>query len=339
MVIQSDLIAASVYSRKLSRNFSSNSSLRERRGSEVSRLQNRSGCPHHSLGLSCMGIRPLLPKTGHGSACPATEASGPPSVGASGATAVDVSGLSSAKVTSLRSPTSAATTAPSSWSKMGRSGMTRGGGTSPISTSGVTGGSEGESATAPAGIDVGAGYKIGGLGAATASTASPGMMAAPTGGSTWEACPMTARAAWAPRRREPCAEANQPAWRAATPAAEVGPVLRAFVGARPAEPYLRLLKGRKGKIKTHNEITETGVPSDTYPLWGKANRACGETPRAPVSAGAAEGCPAAGFDAASTSDARGTKGATSLGDVTTAEGSTSCTAGIGTCSWGTCGSA
>jgi hypothetical protein len=27
--------------------YSSNSSLRERRGFEVSRLQNRSGCPHH----------------------------------------------------------------------------------------------------------------------------------------------------------------------------------------------------------------------------------------------------------------------------------------------------
>jgi hypothetical protein len=66
MVDQSDLTAASVYSRKLSRDFSSNSSLRERRGSEVSRLQNRSGCPHHSLGLSCAEVRPLLPRTGHG---------------------------------------------------------------------------------------------------------------------------------------------------------------------------------------------------------------------------------------------------------------------------------
>jgi hypothetical protein len=28
-------------------------------------------------------------------------------------------------------------------------------------------------------------------------------------------------------------------------AEEAGPVLRAFVGARPAEPYLCLLKGRK----------------------------------------------------------------------------------------------
>jgi hypothetical protein len=78
MVDQSDLIAASVYSRKLFRDYSSNSSLRERRGSKVSRLQNRSACLHHSLGLSCAGIRPLLPKTGHGSACPSTEALGPP---------------------------------------------------------------------------------------------------------------------------------------------------------------------------------------------------------------------------------------------------------------------
>jgi hypothetical protein len=77
MVDRSDLIAASVYSQKLFRDCSSNLSLRERRGSEVSRLQNWSGCPHHSLGLSCVGMRPLLSKTGHGSVCPSTEASGP----------------------------------------------------------------------------------------------------------------------------------------------------------------------------------------------------------------------------------------------------------------------
>jgi hypothetical protein len=110
------------------------------------------------------------------------------------------------------------------------------------------------------------------------------------------------------------------------------------VGARPAEPCLRLLKEREGKFKTHSEKTETEVSSDTYPLRGKANCACGETPRAPVSAGAAEGCPAAGFDAASTSDARGAEGAVCPGDATTTEGPTSRTASTGTCSWGTCGS-
>ena len=151
MVDRSDLIAASVYSRKLSRDLSSSSSLRERRGSEseVPRLQNRSGRPPHSLGLSCAGIRPLLPKTGHGSARPSTEASGPPAVDASGTTAVDVPGLSSAKVIGLRSPTSATTAALSSWLRMGRSGMTRGGGASAIPTSATTGGPAGESATAP----------------------------------------------------------------------------------------------------------------------------------------------------------------------------------------------
>jgi hypothetical protein len=181
--------------------------------------------------------------------------------------------------------------------------VTQGRGAPAISTSAVAGGSADESAMAPAGIDDGAVNKTGGLEAAVASTTSPGMMAAPTGGSNWEACPMTARAAWAPRWRAPCAGANQPAWRAATPAAEAGLVLCAFVRASPAEPCLRLLKGRRGKFKTHSEITETGVPSVTYPLRGKANRACGETPQAPVSAGAVGGCPAAGFNAASTSDA------------------------------------
>jgi hypothetical protein len=134
-------------------------------------------------------------------------------------------------------------------------------------------------------------------------------------------------------------EANQPAWRAATPATEAGPVFRAFEGVRTAEPCLRLLKGRRGKFKTHSEITETEVPSDPYPLRGKANRACGETPRAPVSAGSTEVCPAAGFDAASTSDARGAEGAACPGDVATAGGPTSRMADTGTCSWGTRGSA
>jgi hypothetical protein len=81
------------------------------------------------------------------------------------------------------------------------------------------------------------------------------------------------------------------------------------VGARPAKPCLRLLKERDGKFKTHSGKTKTEVSSDTYPLRGKANRACGEAPRAPVSVGAAKGCPAAGFGAASASGARGTEGA------------------------------
>jgi hypothetical protein len=69
MVDRSDLIAVSVYSWKLSRDFS-NSSLWETRSSEEPRLQNRSSCPHHSLGLSCAETRPLLPRADHGSARP-----------------------------------------------------------------------------------------------------------------------------------------------------------------------------------------------------------------------------------------------------------------------------
>jgi hypothetical protein len=100
---------------------------------------------------------------------------------------------------------------------------------------------------------------------------------------------MTACASWSTRRRAPCAEAIQPAWRAAAPAEEAGPILRAFVGSSPAEPCLRLLKGRKGKIKIHRKMAETRVPSNTYPLRGKANRACGETSRTLVSADASKG--------------------------------------------------
>jgi hypothetical protein len=155
MVDRSDLIAASVYSRKLSRDLSSSSSLRERRGaeSEVARLQNSSGCPPHSLGLSCEGIRPLLPKTGHDPARPSTEVSGPPAADALVTITVDVLGLSSAKVAGLRSPTSATTTVLSSWPRTGRSRMTTGGGTATIPTSATTGSSVGELATAPVGVE------------------------------------------------------------------------------------------------------------------------------------------------------------------------------------------
>jgi hypothetical protein len=115
--------------------------------------------------------------------------------------------------------------------------------------------------------------------------------------------------------------------------------LRAFVGARPAKPCLRLLKGRDGKFKTHSEKSETGVSSDTYPLRTKANRACGEAPRTPIPTGAAEGCPAVGFGTISSSDARGAKGAACLGIITAAEGPAFCATSAGTCSWGAGGSA
>jgi hypothetical protein len=111
------------------------------------------------------------------------------------------------------------------------------------------------------------------------------------------------------------------------------------VGARPAKPCLRLLKERDDKFKTHNERTKIEVSSDTYPLRVKANRACGEAPRVPISTGAAEGCPAADFGIVSATDARGAEGAAGPGAVTTTEGPATCAASAGTCSWGTGGSA
>jgi hypothetical protein len=96
---------------------------------------------------------------------------------------------------------------------------------------------------------------------------------------------------------------------------------------------------RESKFKTHSVKTKTEVSSYTYPLRGKANRACGEAPQALVSAGAAEGWPAAGFSAASALGARGAEGAALRGVVTTTRGPTSCTADTGACSWGTGGSA
>jgi hypothetical protein len=144
------------------------------------------------------------------------------------------------------------------------------------------------------------------------------------------ASPIAARAAWDPCSRASCAEASQPAWHAAAPAAEASPVLRAFLGVRPAEPCLRLLKEGEQDQDTQKK-TKTEVFSDTYLLRTKASRACREAPRAPAPAGAIEGCSDAGFGTASASDARGAERAACPG-VVVARGPTSCTAGVGTCS-------
>jgi hypothetical protein len=68
MVDRSDPFAASAYSRSSSRDYSSRSSSRTKSGFEAPRVQNRSACPHHSLGLHHAGIRSPLPKMGRGSA-------------------------------------------------------------------------------------------------------------------------------------------------------------------------------------------------------------------------------------------------------------------------------
>jgi hypothetical protein len=283
-------------------------------------------CPLGTLptAIPMRGDKVAAPQDGPQLYVPLEQGVGSPAADASGAAVVDVLGLPLAKVAGLRSSTSATMAALSSWPRTGRSGMTTGGGASTIPTSAATGGSTSESVMAPTGVDAGTDNKSGGLGAAAVSAASPSMMAALIGGSAGEACPMATHAAWAPRRRAPCVEANQPAWRATAPAAEAGFVLRPFVGARPAKPCLRLLKERDDKFKTHSEKTRTEVSLDAYPLRGKANRACGEAPRAPVSAGAADGGPAAGGGAASASGARGAKGAALPGVDTTAGGSLAC---------------
>jgi hypothetical protein len=72
---------------------------------------------------------------------------------------------------------------------------------------------------------------------------------------------MATRAAWTPRSRASCAEASQPAWRDAALAAEADTVLNAFRGARPAEPYLHLLKGRDKAESGHTEKE----PKQRYP--------------------------------------------------------------------------
>jgi hypothetical protein len=118
------------------------------------------------------------------------------------------------------------------------------------------------------------------------------------------------------------------------------PVLRVFLGARPVELCLLLLKeGEKTRSRHTEEKTKAEVSSDTYPLRTRANHACGEAPRASALTGAAEGSSAADSGASSTSGAQGARGAARPGVVTMAGGPTSCAAGTGDCSWGTGGSA
>jgi hypothetical protein len=238
-----------------------------------------------------------------------------------------------------RSPISATAAALSLWPRLGRLGATSSSGASAIPTSRAMGGSAGESATAPVGVDAGASNRSGGLRATAVLAVSFGTMAASIEGSTRGTCPMATRAAWAPRSRVLCAEASQPAWCAAAPAAEASPVLRAFLGARPVEPCIRLLKeGEKTRSRHTEEKTKAEVSSETYLLRTRVNRACGEAPRASALAGAAEGSPAADSSTASTSGARGAKGAARPGIVMMAGGPTSHAAGTGDCSWGTGGS-
>jgi hypothetical protein len=145
MVDRSDPIAASAYSWSSSRDCSSRSSSRTKRGFEALRVQNRSACPRRSLGSRRTGMRSPLPKMGRGSAPPSSKASGPP--------AVDASGTPSAKEAGFRSPTSSS-------------------GTSAISASAATGGSTGKTATASAGAGAGTGDTSGGINAAAAPAAS-----------------------------------------------------------------------------------------------------------------------------------------------------------------------
>jgi hypothetical protein len=112
-------------------------------------------------------------------------------------------------------------------------------------------------ATASAEAGASAGSTSGRLKVAAAPAVSPGTTAASTEGSAWGARPMATCAAWAPRLGASCAEASRPAWRGAALVAEAGTVLRAFLGARPAEPCLHLLGG-KGKAGSGHTKKEPG---------------------------------------------------------------------------------
>jgi hypothetical protein len=70
MVDRSDPIVSLAHSRSSSRDCSSRSSSRTKRGLEAPRVQNRSACPRYSLGPRRARTRSPLPRTGRGSAPP-----------------------------------------------------------------------------------------------------------------------------------------------------------------------------------------------------------------------------------------------------------------------------
>jgi hypothetical protein len=146
MVDRSDPIAASAHPWSSSRDCSSRSSSRTKRGFEAPRVQNWSAYPRRSLGSRRARVRSPLPRTGRGSTPPSSKASRPP--------AVDASGTSSAKEAGFRSPTSSSSA-------------------SAISASAATGGPTGRTATASAEAGAGAGNMSDGLRAATTPVVSP----------------------------------------------------------------------------------------------------------------------------------------------------------------------
>jgi hypothetical protein len=128
---------------------------------------------------------------------------------------------------------------------------------SAISASAATGGSMARTATTSAEVGASTGDASGGLEAAATPAVSPGTTVASTDESTSGARPTATCATWAPRFGASCKKASWPARPGAALAAEAGAVLRAFRGARPVKPCLRLL-GRKGRAGSRHTKKEPG---------------------------------------------------------------------------------
>jgi hypothetical protein len=117
------------------------------------------------------------------------------------------------------------------------------------------------------------------------------------------------------------------------------PHLKGFHGGQTIQALPSLAERKREQVQDTERKNQNRGIFRYLPALGQGQSCLRGGPSAPVSAGAAEGCPAAGFGTVSASDARGAEGAACPGVVTTAEGPASCTAGAGTCSWGACGSA
>jgi hypothetical protein len=290
MVDRSDPIAASAHSRSSSRDCSSRSSSRMKRGFKAPRVQNQSACPCRSSGSRRARIRSPLPRTGRGFAPPPPRCRDP---------------LRSAHQVPPRLRRQASDHRPRvvvlSRLSIGGDGWLHGQNDNSLGRSWCRrrqhvrwAQGRGRTSSLP--------RRDGRLDRGVSLGSSPHgnscRLSPPLGGILCGGQPTgVARCGTGCRSRHRLK---------GLPGSHTGRTVPPFAGRK-----------RKSRIRTHEGGARTEASSDTYPLRTKANRACGEAPRASVPTGTAEVCPAAGFDTIPASGARGAKGTVRPGAVTT----------------------
>jgi hypothetical protein len=290
MVDRSDPIAASAHSRSSSRDCSSRSLSRTKRGFEAPRVQNRSAYPRLSLGSRHARIRSLLPRTGRGSAPPSPRRRDPLRSAHRVPPRLRRQASDHRPRVAVPQPSQHRRRRMAPWAErhsLGRSWCRR-----RQHVRWAQG--RGRTSSLPWHDDrLDRGVSLGSSPHGNSCRLSP-----PLGGILCGGQPIgVARCGTGCRSRDRLK---------GLPGSQTGRTVPPFAGRK-----------RKSRIRRHEGGARTEASSDTYPLRTKANRACGEAPRASVLAGTAEVCPAAGFGTIPASGARGAKGTVHPGAVTT----------------------